>query len=469
MTTIGELTATELLRHFRKRTLSPAEVARDVLSRIAAQNPKVNAFCRLYEDETLAAASASEARWLANEPVGLLDGLPVTVKDMMLQKGHPNRRGSHTSSPLPVNEDSPVVARMREAGAVFVGRTTAPEFAWKGLSDSPLTGITRNPWDMRKTAGGSSSGAAVAGALNLGVLHLGSDGAGSIRIPCSFCGIYGIKPSFGRVPTYPASAFAVVSHIGPQARTVDDAALALSVMSAPDHRDMTAFNTPAPDFRIGLERGVKGLKIAFSSRLGYVENLEPEVEALCRKAAAAFEELGAKVEEVDPGFADPRDILMTIWKAGAAGVLRNIDPLAFPTMDQAFLRYAQDGTKLTAVDFINAVNARSALSIVMAGFHRRYDLLLTPTLSIPAFEAGRDVPEGSAPDAEWIDWTPYSYPFNLTLQPAATVPCGLTGAGLPVGLQIVGPVNRDDLVLAASKAFESARPFARVSEPRAVG
>jgi aspartyl-tRNA(Asn)/glutamyl-tRNA(Gln) amidotransferase subunit A len=298
------------------------------------------------------------------------------------------------------------------------------------------------------------------------MMHIGTDAAGSIRIPCSFSGIYGLKPTFGRVPTYPASAFVVLSHVGPQTRTVDDAALMMSVIAQPDYRDMMAQNVPAPDYRVGLERGVRGLRIAWSPRLGFVRGLNSEVEELCARAVRVFEELGAIVEEVDPGFSDPRDVILTIWRAGAAAVLRTIPESQHSSMDPGFVGCARVGAELTAADFLSAFNARAALSRQMAEFHEHYDLLLTPTLPLVAFGAGRNTPENAAPGSEWVDWTPYTYPFNLTLQPAATVPCGLTNAGLPVGLQIVGPVRMDDLVLQASKAFESACPFARVEKPR---
>ncbi len=466
MTTISDFTALELLQHYRNKTLSPVEVAKDVLARIKRQNPVVNAFCLQHKEETLALAQSSEKRWLNGAPVGLVDGLPVSVKDMLMQRGYPNPRGSLTSEIIPAPEDAPSVARLREAGAVFIGRTTLPEFAWKGVTDSPRTGVTRNPWDIRMTPGGSSGGAGAAGALNLGVMHIGTDAAGSIRIPCSFSGIYGLKPTFGRVPTYPASAFVVLSHVGPQTRTVDDAALMMSVIAQPDYRDMNAQNTEAPDFRVGLERGVRGLKIAWSPRLGYVKSLHPEVEALCSRAARIFEELGATVEEADPGFSDPRETALVIWRAGSAAVLRAIPASKYSAMDPGFVAFAEAGIQVSAADFLAALNARSALSIGMSEFHKRYDLLLTPTLPIVAFEAGRNTPESGEFGDDWINWTPYTYPFNLTLQPAATVPCGCTSSGLPIGLQIVGPVQRDDLVLRASRAFESAKPFERISEPR---
>jgi len=466
MNDILALDGASLLAAYRTRILSPLEATDAFLGAIERLNPAVNAFNVVDPERARSAARASEQRWAKNAPRGIADGLPFTVKDNLLWAGHPIRRGSRTSAPEPVAESAPAVDRLIESGAVPLGKTTLPEFGWKGIGDSPLTGITRNPWDTRVTTGGSSAGAAAAAVLNLGILHLGTDGAGSIRIPAGFCGVYGIKPSFGRVPAYPPSPFAIVSHVGPLTRSVRDAAFMMSVIAAPDPRDMTAMNTPAPDFRIGLEDGVRGLRIAWSPRLGYVKTLHPEVEALTAAAARAFEELGATVEEADPGFANPVDTLNTLWHGGAAALVRAIPESRRSEVDPGLLVHAKLGWNLLAGDFAAAANARFPLSTAMARFHERYDLLLTPTLATPAFAVGHNVPPDGGFGDDWVGWTPYSYPFNLTLQPAATVPCGFTKGGLPVGLQIVAPMRRDDLVLRASRAFESIRPWPSLSEPR---
>ena len=258
MTDISQLSAADLLRLYRRREVSPVEVTRDALDRIAKFEPQIDAFVLVDEDGALAAARASEARWAKDEPKGLVDGLPVTIKDIIDVKGKPTRKGSLTTATTPAQHDAPAVARLHKQGAVILGKTTTPEFGWIGVCHSPLTGITRNPWNLTRTTGGSSGGAAAAALLNLGVLHLGTDGAGSVRIPSAFSGTFGIKPSYGRVPAYPASAFTVLAHQGPLTRTVTDAALMLSVIGQPDMRDTTAWNTPAPDYRIGLEDGVRG-------------------------------------------------------------------------------------------------------------------------------------------------------------------------------------------------------------------
>ena len=467
MTDISQLSAADLLRLYRRREVSPVEVARDAFDRIARFEPAINAFVLVDEDGALGAAAASEARWAKGEPMGLVDGLPVTIKDIIDVKGKPTRKGSLTTPAAPAAHDAPAVARLKEQGAVILGKTTTPEFGWIGACHSPLTGITRNPWNLARTTGGSSGGAAAAALLNLGVLHLGTDGAGSVRIPSAFSGTFGIKPSYGRVPAYPASAFTVLAHQGPLTRTVTDAALMLSVIGQPDMRDTTAWNTPAPDFRIGLEDGVRGLRVAWSPRLGYVKELDADVETAARKAAQVFADLGAHVEEVDPGFAEPIDIETPIWYGVAATLVDAVAASEREKMDEGLRRMAEQGRRISLSDYLTAQARRTELALHMLRFHERYDLLLTPQMPTPAIEAGRVTPADGRFGDEWINWSPYTYPFNLTQQPAASVPCGFSSDGLPVALQIVGPPRRDDMVLRAARAYESACPFATLTAPRA--
>ena len=464
-TDISQLGAGDLLRLYRRRELSPVEVVRDALARIERFQPLINAFVLVDADNALAAARASEARWSKGEPQGLVDGLPATVKDNIDVKGLPTRKGSVTTPTTPALADAPAVARMREAGAVFLGKTTLPEYGWIGVCHSPLTGITRNPWHRERTTGGSSGGAAAAPLLNLGVLHLGTDGAGSVRIPSAFTGVFGIKPSYGRVPTFPASPFTVLAHQGPLTRTVVDAALMLSVIAGPDMRDATAWNTPAPDFRIGLNDGVRGLRIAWSPRLGYVKVLDAQVEAAAAKAAQVFADLGAHVEEVDPGFAEPVATLRAIWCAVSTTIVDAVPPAEREKMDPGFRRMAEEGRRYSLADYLAAHARRSELAEHMRRFHERYDLLLTPQMPIPAFECGRTTPEEGRFGDDWIGWSPYTYPFNFTQQPAASVPCGFSADGLPLALQIVGPPRQDALVLRAARAYESAHPFKSLSAP----
>jgi aspartyl-tRNA(Asn)/glutamyl-tRNA(Gln) amidotransferase subunit A len=466
MTDIASLTAADLLRLYRRRELSPVDVTRDALARIERYNPLINAFLIVDRDGALAAATESEVRWGKGEPRGIADGVPATIKDNIWLKGFACRKGSLTVDETPMAEDAPAAARLREAGAVFLGKTTLPEFGWIGACHSPLTGITRNPWNLAHTPGGSSGGAAAAALLNLGWLHIGTDGAGSIRIPAAFTGVFGIKPSFGRVAAYPASPFTALAHQGPLTRTVTDAAAMLSVISGPDERDMTAWNTPAPDFRIGLDQGVKGLRIAWSPRLGHVTRIDPEVEASAAAAARVFEDLGAHVEQADPDLAASVDAISTLWGAVSSTIVDGIPKREQDKMDPGFLRMADRGRRYSLADFLQANVMRSELANTMVRFHQRYDLLLTPQMAVPALEAGLEAPKNGGFGESWVDWSPFTYPFNLTQQPAASVPCGFTSAGLPIGLQIVGPARNDQRVLRAARAFESARPFATLSSPR---
>jgi aspartyl-tRNA(Asn)/glutamyl-tRNA(Gln) amidotransferase subunit A len=456
-----------LLAAYRRKKLSPVEVVRAVLERIERYNSAVNAWCHLDADGALALARESEARWIAAAPMGLADGVPVGIKDSILVAGMPTRYGSKLSSDKPARHEAPAVARLREHGAIVLGKTAMPELGWKAVGDSPLTGITRNPWDTRKTPGGSSSGAVAATVLSMGSIHLGTDGGGSIRIPSSFTGCYGIKPTRGRVPSWPTSPLGTLAHVGPMARSVADAALAMSIISGPDLRDVYGWISPPPDFRSGLEDGVRGLRIAYSPRLGYVQRVYPEVEASVKAAAHLFESFGAHVEAADPDIGgDPIAAWDTLWWTSAALNLRPHGDKVREACDPDLVAGAAQGDAISGIDYVNAQLKRAEVSNALARFFEQYDLLLTPSMPLPAFEAGRLVPPGGEWGERWTDWAPFSYPFNLTQQPAASIPCGQTSDGLPIGLQIVGAIGADDLVLRASRAFETAQPFPALPEPR---
>ncbi len=461
MTELDNLTASSVVALYQSGDLSPIEVTRATLDRINILNARFNAFCLIDEDRALADAKASEKRWKANKPQGLIDGVPATIKDLMLSKGWPTLRGSKTSEVNgPWEEDTPCVARMREHGAIFVGKTTTPEFGWKGVTECALTGRTLNPWNAERVSGGSSGGAAVAAALAMGFLHISSDGGGSIRMPAGFCGVFGFKPTFGVVPTYPSSAQGTLSHHGPTTRTVSDAALMLRVMAEPDPRDWLALNNQPPDFHNMLgptEEIIKGLRIAYSRNLGYAQ-VDPDVLAQVDAAASIFEDLGATVDEVDPGFANPRQYFEDIWSVGLAFLIAHIPNSKHHLMDEPILALAEHGKSIGAVEYRESEYKREELGRLMGLFHTKYDLLLTPQLPLTAFEAGNEVPPGRGM-TRWWEWSPFTYPFNLTQQPAATVPCGFGSDGLPVALQIVGAKHADTLVLQASHAYEKTKPF----------
>ncbi|MEA2839265.1 MAG: aspartyl-tRNA(Asn)/glutamyl-tRNA(Gln) amidotransferase subunit [Methylobacteriaceae bacterium] len=455
------LSARQITALFAKRALSPVELLDAVLARVEREQPKVNAFILIDRDGARKAAEESEQRWVKRVPLGPADGLVATIKDNILLAGFPMRRGSKTSADTRVTEDAPASARLKEAGCVIVGKTTLPEFGWKGLCDSPLTGITRNPWKLDRSTGGSSGGAAAAAALGLGQLHLGTDAAGSIRIPAAFCGVFGIKPSFGRVPAYPASPFSALAHVGPLARSVEDAALMLSIIGRPDARDFMAWNTHWPDYRIALNDGVTGLRIAYSPKLGLDVDVDPDIAAACENAAQVFVELGACVKVIDPKLPDCRPIIDDLWKAVAAFIMDGIPADQRAACDPGFARDAAAGANVPTGRYIAASAERANAALAMTRFHQNFDLLLTPQMPLPAILAGQDVPPNSGM-AHWIDWSPFTYPFNITQQPAASVPCGFTREGLPIGLQIVGQLRDDARVLAAARAFENVRPFARI-------
>ena len=457
------LSVTDLLAAYRAGTASPVDAVREAYQRIERIEPKINAFCVLADrDELLARARDAEARWRAGKPAGVLDGVPLTVKDAILAKGWPTRRGSRTiAADQPWNEDAPAVARLREQGALILGKTTTPEFGWKGVTDSPLSGVTRNPWNPALTPGGSSGGSAAALAAGIGHAAIGTDAGGSVRIPGAFCGLVALKASAGRIPNYPPSAVGTLGHVGPMTRSVSDAALMLNVMAAPDGRDWLCLPTADRDYRIGLDGGVGGLRIAYSPTLGYGK-VEPEVAALVGRAVAVLQSLGAHVEEVARPFEDPTDTFRVHFFAGIAHSVRNLDAAKLALLDAGLSRVLEQGRKVTLTDYMSAIDRRAALGRETRAFHEKYDLLVTPTLAVAPFEAGRIAPPGCGED--WIAWTPFTYPFNLTGQPAATVPCGFVADDRPVGLQIVGAMYQDHVVLRAAQAYFETQPRARHPE-----
>lgn len=452
------LSAAELLAHYRRRSLSPVEVTRAALDRIQVLQPIYNAFVLVMEEEALSAARASEARWMRNEPLGRVDGLPTTVKDLLLVKGYPTRRGSLTVGPdQQWDEDSASVARMREQGAIFLGKTTTSEFGWKGVTDSPLSGVTGNPWNPALTPGGSSGGAAVAAALGMGVMHVATDGGGSIRIPSAFCGLFGFKPTFGVVPVHPHPPAGTLWHQGPIARTVHDAALMLSVIAAPDARDFYAGAAAATDYGEDLDQGIGGMRIAYSRTLGYAR-VDAEVAELVDHGARELERLGAHVEEVDFAMSDPIDIMAPLWSVALAMGVQPMTPAQRALVDPPLLDLAEPGFRLSALEYRALEKRREALAQRMSALHQRYDLMVTPQLATTAFATLHEVP----PDSElkrWWQWSPFTYPFNLTQQPAATMPCGFASNGLPVAMQIVGARFADRNVLRAARAYEHAHPI----------
>jgi aspartyl-tRNA(Asn)/glutamyl-tRNA(Gln) amidotransferase subunit A len=461
MNEIHELGAAELSDAYRRRELSPVEVVETCLSRIVALDAEINAFCHIDPAYARRAAEESQRRWMENASLSPLDGVPVAIKDLLLTRGWPTRRGSlviKADDPWP--DDAPAVARLREAGAILIGKTTTPEFGWKGTTDSPLTGVTRNPWNMKKTPGGSSGGSGAALAARLAPLALGTDGGGSIRIPASFCGVFGFKPAFGRVPAWPLSPFGTLAHVGPMSRSVRDSAMLLNVIARPDARDWHALPYHGRDYTDRLGDSIKGRRIAFSPRLGHVNRISPEIEMAVAAAAQLFAELGAIVEQVDPPGGDQTSTFRTLWWAGAAFLLRDLPLEKWALLDPGLRQIAESGGAISLGEYLSATAARGTFGSAMRQFMQTYDFVLTPSVATVAFDTGKLAPLDEDGNA-WIGWTPFSFPFNLTQQPAASVPCGFTRDGLPIGLQIVGRMFEGASVLSACAAYESANPLYR--------
>ncbi len=449
--------AEELLFCYKNKTVSPLEVTKEIFKRVEKVDGVLNAFTFVNEEKALSAAMSSEKRWHRKSPRGLLDGVPVTIKDLVTCKDWLIKRGSRIQVDGALQIDSPAVARLRENNAIFIGSTTTPEFGWKGVTDSPLSGVTRNPWDLSKTPGGSSGGAAVAAALGLGPLHIGTDGGGSLRIPASFTGVFGFKATSGRVPIFPENFLGTLSHVGPMTRSVSDAALMMNVITQPDARDWYAL--PFDDYNYLFDDGrlPENLKIAFSQNLGYAKVSE-EVARVVSSAVNGLSEKHVLVEEVAPPFSSPLNVFNIHWYAAFHRFISKFTEEQRAILDPELTEVYNDGASISLADYQKVIEERVKLGQIMNLFHETYDLLLTPTLPISAFSAGQSV-ENPDEQNRWPDWSPFSYPFNLTGQPACSVPCGFTDSGLPVGLQIIGPRYKDDLVLNFAKYVTDLHPF----------
>ena len=459
--------AAALMSGYRAKRFTPLDVLAAVLGRIEALEPTLNAWQLVDAEQAGRAARASARRWAKGAPRGLLDGVPVAIKDVTETRGWPTLNGSLAIDPKgPWSEDAIVVERFRAHGAIIVGKTATPEFAWKGTTDSKLHGITRNPWNPAWTTCGSSGGSGAAVASGMVAIATGTDSGGSIRGPASFCSVVGLKPSFGRVPVWPASPMMMIEHCGPLARTVRDAALALSVMAGPDSRDGYALAEPAPNVLAGLERGVKGFRIAWSPDLGFA-SVDPAVQRIAGTAAReTFAALGARVSRIKLDIGNPTRAADIFGETLAAAVVRRIGRRRSRLSEAALLTCAARGARHGALALLEAEAARRDLTARLEALHSRYDLLVLPTLGTTPFAAERTSPVGwNAARKGGSDWMATTFPFDLSGQPAISVPCGFTDEGGPVGLQIVGPRGGDALVLRAARAFERTNPAGRQRPP----
>lgn len=463
---LGEMNAAELSGLFAARAASPVEVVQASLARIERFDPLVNAFAHVVPEAALEAARASEARWTKGKPLSPLDGVPITIKELTPVVGIPWRRGSKLGDPAPSTKEILEIKKLRDAGTVILGTTASPEFGWKGVTHGPAFGNTLNPWRTDRASGGSSGGAAVAAALNMGVLHEGSDGAGSIRIPSSFCGVFGIKPTFGWLPATLATPLMELAHRGPLTRTVADAALFLNAVTGPTPDELYGdCPTEVPDWTKAARGDIRGLRIGYSCNLGYAK-VASDVASAVKRAARRLVDIGAIVEEVDPGFPSPLEALRVLWFSAEALTVDRVAPTAEAKsqLDPGLVAIADVGRGYTARDFLLAEQVRAELKVTMANFHERFDVLLTPTMPVTALAAGIDFPDGEGM-TDWTDWSPFTYPFNMTGQPAVSVPCGFDKDGLPIGVQFVAKRFRDDVVLRLAAAYQAAHPEPLPLEP----
>ena len=457
-------TALELRQAIAARQVSPVEVMQATLARAERFDPKLNCFATYTPELALEAAKKAEQDLMAGNAIGPLHGLPISVKDLIAVKDLKLTFGSRANANNVAAVDAPSVERVRAAGACIIGKTTTSEFGCKAVGDSPLTGLTRNPWDITKTPGGSSCGAAASVAAGMTPFALGTDGGGSIRVPCSLTGLFGIKAQFGRVPVYPVAATPTLAHVGPIARTVRDAALLLSVISGHDRRDPFAIAGTVPDFLGACDQPAQGMRIAWSRTLGYA-NPDPEVAAIAERAAKVFVDLGCEVVEVEKVLdEDPVDLWVSEFYAGVGVRLKKQLTEQRELLDPAVADVLKDALRQTSEEYYTKVFRRYELREKMRVFFEPFDLLLTPALPCAAFDVGLNTPPQHA-DRSIVSWVYYTYPFNLTGQPAASIPAGFTRSGLPVGLQMVAKINHETDIFRAAAAYEALRPWADKMPP----
>ncbi len=457
---IWSLSASELCREYEKGSLSPVEVMDNTLSRLDALNKKINAFVMIDYEKAKLDAKESESRWHKKAPLSIIDGIPTSIKDLILTKNWPTLRGSKAiDKNTNWTEDAPVVERLRESGAILFGKTTTPEFGHRGTTQSPLTGVTRNPWNIKLTSGGSSGGSSSAVSSDLGPFSIGTDGGGSVRIPCSFTGIFGIKPTFGRVAAWPLSPFGTVANIGPMTRTVEDGAMLMQIIAQPDVRDWHSLVIENANYVHSSKNSIKGLRIGYSKDWGMSQFLgsnrvEPDIDQTIYDVVLKLEDMGAIIEEINIEWPrDPKATFEILWKTGAANLSRQFNQDQKESLDSVFFNFCEEGKKYNLFQFMDA-EANRALngSYINKFFSNNIDVIVGPTMPITAFEAENLCPDGWGEDI--FGWTPFTYPFNLTKNPASTMNCGFDSDGLPIGIQVVAPTNMDALCFTVSYNLE---------------
>ncbi|WP_372387258.1 amidase [Xanthomonas axonopodis] len=442
--------AAELSMLYAQRVVSPVDVAREVLNVVDRLNPVVNAYCHLDRSLTLRMAADSEARWMNGAQLGPADGVPYGIKDNLYVRGLPTGFGSRALEQLSSSEfDSPAQARLIEAGGVLIGKTTTSELAWKGTADNPRTGVTRNIWNTELTTGGSSGGAACATAAGMGTFHVGTDGGGSTRIPASFCGVVGMKATFGLVAAWPAGPMLTLSNVGPIVRTVSDLKVLSKIIMQPDARDWNY--VPLPRLIRSSVKSLHGLRIG----LHLDDACEPCVRQAVLNAAEELKSQGAEIVAAQLPLQGAKEIIKKLWEAGTAWLIANIPVEKRELMDAGLRASGQRGDMSTLPEYYKAMVDRQAFGEAMLRYFKQFDLVITPTLPIDPFAAGRDAP-ADAPSQDWLDWNPYTYPFNLTRQPAISLPVGVSEKGMPIGLQLVAGLYQDEWLMDVAELVEAA-------------
>jgi aspartyl-tRNA(Asn)/glutamyl-tRNA(Gln) amidotransferase subunit A len=432
------------------------------LDRISEIDDQLNAFVLVDPERALADARASEQRWRTGASRGPVDGVPASIKDLVLVEGWPTLKGSPHLDPSELaTQTAPVAQRLLDAGAILLGKTTTPESGWKGLTDSPVSGYTRNPWNPDRTSGGSSGGAAVAAATGMAVLNVGTDGGGSIRMPAGFCGVFGIKPTHALIPMYPPGVSGLLSHLGPLTPTVRDSAHMMNVMAGPDPLDIYPTQRDATSWVDDLERGVSDLRIAYSPDFGHA-HVHPEIAAATRTSVELLAGLGATVEQVQIDFSDCRDAFLTLWDAAIGRTLTDVPQERWELSDPGLVATCERGARITAQQFLDADAVRAQATLRLNALLTRHDILISPQLPLTAFPIGSDVAD-PATQSHWVDWTPFTYPINMTRHPAATVPIGVASDGLPMAVQLVGRHFQDRVVLRTARALEQVQPLPRLA------
>lgn len=451
--------AVQLQRLIRDRVVSPTEIVSTVLAQIERVNPHLNAYCTITAEQALADAQEVESRLARGQFVGPLAGIPVSIKDLVRTSGVRTTTGSLVFKDFVPDEDAPTVERLKASGAIVVGKTNTPEFGWRATTDNRVFGETKNPWNLERTPGGSSGGASAALAAGMAPLALGSDGGGSIRIPSAFCGTFGLKPSFGRVPMYPVAGNELQAHAGPMTRTVADAALMLDVIAGPDDRDRNSLPAFPTRYVDEIQRDIRGVRVAWSPDLSFAP-IEPEIAEHTARAIADLSASGWNITEASPPIEDPFPAFKVLYATGqGGGIARNFD-MWRDRLDPGLVALVEGSRDISGYDVTVANLERAALSDAFRRFMVDYDVIITPAVPMTAFELGIVGPsEVAGRPVGHLGFSPFSYPFNLTGQPAAIVPCGFASDGLPVGLQIVGRRHDDATVLRVAAAYEKLVDF----------